>query len=297
MGVAYRKPLKPDYSILLQEVTDPGFGRRDIVIEDGRLRIVLEAKVRRAEPSVDQLLKYAKERELWNGYRARGVVSLTQVALSASTQKEVCERLSKLGIEFRVAQWHEIVELVLSHNPSDGTEISRYLFNQFIRYVRRDYEMGYHDAEILIQDLDPLNVEIFEEGWMYVTNSRDKRAPLYFAPYYTNSTNTPGLSKISRVVHTEFSVLANVESVPDDPREVYRSIWSRGLEKIIDRAKKQGFYKSGNRLLNMSEPLTLWNPPLTKEEMSILGLTKGTLSQIPKGFSLRFDELLAHVRK
>ena len=42
--------------------------------------------------------------------------------------------------------------------------------------------MGYHDAEILVQDLDPLNVEIFEEGWMYVTNSRDKRAPLYFAP-------------------------------------------------------------------------------------------------------------------
>ncbi len=297
LRVALRRPLKPDYSVFLQEVTGAGFGRRDIVIEDERLRIVLEAKIGRAEPTTQQLTKYAEEYRLWSMYATKAVVALTQGGLSAKTKSEVKEALAPREIKFKNLQWHEIVELVLSHSPSRGTEISRYLFNQFISYVRRDYKMDYHDAEILIQDLDPLNVEIFEEGWMYVTNSRDKNAPLYFAPYYTNATETPGLSKISRVIHTEFNVLANVESVPNDPSEVRRNKWSIGLEKIIARAKNKGFYESWSRLLYMAEPLTLWDPPLTKVEMSDLGVTNGTLSQIPKGYSLRFDAILAHVRR
>ena len=44
-GVAPRKTFKRGYSIHLQEVTDPGFGRRDIVIEARGMRIVIEAKM------------------------------------------------------------------------------------------------------------------------------------------------------------------------------------------------------------------------------------------------------------
>ena len=45
LGIRNRRGLKNGYSVHLQEVTGKGFGRRDIVIEYGKTRIVLEAKI------------------------------------------------------------------------------------------------------------------------------------------------------------------------------------------------------------------------------------------------------------
>ena len=42
--------------------------------------------------------------------------------------------------------------------------------------------MGYHDAEIHIQDVNCENEVIFRNQWVYVTNPKDKKAPLYFHP-------------------------------------------------------------------------------------------------------------------
>lgn len=75
--ISPRKPLKPGYSVYLQEVTDPGFGRRDIVIEGSGTRIVIEAKVGGAEPTAKQLLKYGEEANLWEKFDGRAVVALT----------------------------------------------------------------------------------------------------------------------------------------------------------------------------------------------------------------------------
>ena len=41
--------------------------------------------------------------------------------------------------------------------------------------------MGYYDAEILIQDVNMENANIYQSGWVYVTAPKDKKAPLYFA--------------------------------------------------------------------------------------------------------------------
>ena len=54
-GVPSRWYLQPGYSVHLQEVTDPIFGRRDIVIQDSKPRIVLEVKIGAAEPRSGQL--------------------------------------------------------------------------------------------------------------------------------------------------------------------------------------------------------------------------------------------------
>ena len=67
--------------------------------------------------------------------------------------------------------------------------------------------MAYFDAEILIQDVNPRSAETFREGWMYVTSLRDKKAPLYFAPYFTKQGEDSGVSMISRVRDTEICVL------------------------------------------------------------------------------------------
>ena len=233
LRVARRLTLEPDYSVHLQEVTDSRFGRRDIVIEDSRMRIVLEAKIGGAEPTVEQLLKYGTEHRLWKQYKTRGIVALTQVKLAAATRKMVEEKLCEQGIRFINVQWHEVVALALGYKPSDDSEVSRYLLDQFIRYIRSDYHMGYYDAEILIQDVNPFNAKIFEEGWMYVATRKDKKAPLYFSPYFTQQGKNTGISMVSRVMDTEIVVLAEKQDISvDAPGDAHLQKWRNGFDLV-----------------------------------------------------------------
>ena len=292
-GVVPRRSVNPDYAIHLQEVTAPGFGRRDIVIQGDGIRVVVEAKIGGAEPSAEQLLKYGAESGLWNQYATRVVVALTQVDLSTAVREKVGSELSKQGIRFSNVQWHEVVSLALSHRPSDDSNVSRYLFDEFIRYIRRDYHMGYYDAEILIQDVNPLNAEIFEEGWMYVTNPKDKKAPLYFAPYLTTQNANPGISMISRVIDAEIAVLADKQDVAGDPpSDDHRQRWYNGLTKLRKRAEAEQFADKEVRLFYLDRPIAIATPPITKTSFNKAGPSKRIPNQIPKGFSLRFDDLL-----
>ena len=295
-GIAPRRPLQPDYAIHLQEVTDQRFGRRDIVIESGGMRIVLEAKIGGAVPTAQQLLKYASEDRLWEQFSTRGIVALTQVELPVSIGEEVRSTLSTRNIRFSTIQWYQILELALSHSPSDGLETGRYILHEFIRYIRRDYEMGYYDAEILVQDVNPLNAEIFSEGWMYVTALKDKRAPLYFAPYFTRQGSRTGISMIGRVLDTEIVSLASTENlgdVTDAPSDEHNQRWSHGLTRLRERAECEGFAHFDIRLFFLDRPVTLGDTPVTKRNFNDRNPTKRIPNQIPKGFSLRFDELLS----
>ena len=293
LRVAPRRPLSSGYSVHLQEVTAPGFGRRDIVIQDGAMRIVLEAKIGGAEPTTGQLRKYTDEDNLWKKFKTRGVVALTQVELSAETKEEVRAILSEKAIEFNNVQWHEVVDLVLNYRPSDGSGASRYLFDEFIRYIMRDYRMGYYDAEILIQDVNPLNAKIFKECWMYVTSLKDKKAPLYFAPYFTKQGRESGISMISRVRDTEVVILAEEQDVPvDSPSGKHLERWRHGLAELRKRAKKEGFSHGEVRLFFLDQPITFATTPITKKPFNETGPSKKIPSQIPKGFSLGFDDLL-----
>ncbi len=290
LRVAPRRPIKPDYAIYLQEVTGPGFGRRDIVIQDSGMRIVLEAKIGRAEPTAGQLLKYGAEHDLWGRFKTRGVVALTQVELAPATKERVSEKLSEQGIRFSNVQWHEVVDIALSHRPSDDSGVSQYLFDEFTRYIRRNYQMDYYDAEVLIQDVNHLNAKIFKEGWMYVTSPKDKKAPLYFAPYFTGQGASSGISMISRVIDTEVVVLADM---PDIVSGEHLKQWRTGLYMLRDRAEKEGFAHLETRLFYLDRPILL-RTPLSKKVFNKTEPSKQIPNQIPKGFSLRFDELLRH---
>ena len=60
--------------------------------------------------------------------------------------------------------------------------------------------MGYYDAEVFMcKTCECLNERIFKEGWMYLGTSKDKKAPLYFAPYFTRK-GAKGITMISRVM-------------------------------------------------------------------------------------------------
>ena len=153
--------------------------------------------------------------------------------------------------------------------------------------------MGYYDAEILIQDVNPLNAKIFKDGWMYVTSPKDKKAPLYFAPYLTTENANPGISMISRVIDTDIVVLADkqdVVGVPPTAKHLQR--WRNGLTELWERAKVEQFADSEVRLLYLDRPIALAAPPITKTSFNKAGPSKQIPNQIPKGFSLRFDDLL-----
>lgn len=308
LGVAPRQAPKLGYSIRLQEVTDPQFGRRDIVLEGENTRIVLEAKVGGAEPTAQQLRKYADEGELWSQYKTRAVVALTRGGLSEATRNEVVSKLSRKKISFSDIQWGQIVELVLRHRPD--SPVTKYLFNEFIRYIRSDYDMGYHDAEIEIQDTDLLNATIYNKGWMYVGSA--KNAPLYFAPYFTKQVvgkksdsgiangMDHGIAMISRVKDTVVVKNADIQSINPNSIpgiEKQRGKWAIGLHEIQKRVESEGWEPDKElRLLFLDRPVSLLKP-ITKDAWNKKDPPKNIPKQIPKGFSLQFDELLTGIEK
>jgi len=213
-GVKPNRSFKNDYAVHLQEVTDPGYGRRDIVIEAAMVRIVIEAKIGGAEPTAKQLLKYANDPTKWNECGTGVVASLTRGELSQATRDRVVAKLGPIGITLATIQWHQVIDAVLRHGPSDGSEVSQFLFNEFIRYIRGDYDMGYYDAEIKIQDTNPDNAKVFRKGWMQLTSNRT-RSPLYVAPYFTGKGG--GISKIARVVSVDSVNLADINPDTYEP--------------------------------------------------------------------------------
>lgn len=273
-----RRAFRDTYSVHLQEVTDRRFGRRDIVIESSDLRVVLEAKIHRSEPTTGQLLKYATEKGLWGKFDTRVVVALTQVGLNSSTWEETNSDLAEKGIDFSSVQWHQIIRLALEHTPSEDSDVSRYLFDEFIRYARRDYNMGYYDAEVLIQDVNSESAEMFHENWLYIGVPRDKRAPLYFAPYFTPRI---GITQISRVVDTKLLRSSDVIGMFETGSDDQHKRWNAGYSKFAKWSPDKEY-----QLFFLDCPITFRTDPLTKGDFPRIP------SQIPKGFSLRFDELL-----
>lgn len=289
-GIKVPRRLRDAYTVHLQEFTDRRFGRRDIVIEADNLRVVLEAKIGTSEPTVGQLLKYADDKDsLWEKFSKKAVVALTQVKLRSSILNKTHSKLSDKGITCSAVQWHQIIELALRHVPSDDSEVSRYLFDEFIRYARKDYNMGYHDAEVLILDVNPDNAKIFKERWLYVGIPKDKWAPLYFAPYFTPRI---GITHISRVADTKLVKHSEGPEAIDVGTDEQRERWRAGWSAFRGTGPGEGKKDTEFLLFLLEEPIKFRTTPLTKNSFNSTKPSKMIPQQIPRAFSLRFDELL-----
>ena len=291
------RSFKDDYSVHLQEVTDRSLGRRDIVIEAGKVRIVVEAKIGKAEPTAEQLLKYAADSEKWRKFATRVVVSLTRDKLLPATQIEIESKLPRRSkINFAAIQWHEVIELVLQHSPSnESDDVSQYLYDEFILFARRGYDMGYYDAEILIRNVNPENAKFFEQGWVYVTAPTKNTDPLYFAPYFTNQGPISGIRMISRVIDVRTLRLADALDVSDRGTEEERKQWCKGLCMLQEHAKEVGFSDNAVQVFFLGKPVEFRSSPLTKNAFNATDPPKKIPPAIPPGFSLRFDDLLPHL--
>jgi hypothetical protein len=293
------------YEIHLQEVTDPEVGRRDIVIEaEPKMRAVIEAKIGRAHPNKEQILKYAEDQDDWKSVDptsgCRAIVAITRGKLPVKTKNATEKELKKEGITLHEFRWHQVYSLVQKHHRKCKSVTTQWLFHEFLRFFRRDYEMKHYDAIVAIQNVDNLNAEIFDKGWMYVTDQRDNAEPLYFAPYLTKSRKkgtryeSPynGILYASRVLRVEDlkvedllkSDLASIFKPDDD----HKDKWTVGLDLIKKRAKEEEWRITGiSRLYFLDSPFKLRKVPLTKTRKQPI-----IPSMIPKGFKLTFEQLL-----
>lgn len=125
------------------------------------------------------------------------------------------------------------------------------------------YDMGYYDAEVHIQDVNPDNAKIFKEGWMYVTSLKDKKAPLYFAPYFTREGTNSGISMISRVVGVRTAKLRDTQDIFEPATEEQRKRWHQGLCMLRKRAEAEGFADELVQLFFMDDPMSFRSMPLS----------------------------------
>ncbi|MBM3120084.1 MAG: hypothetical protein FJ008_06815 [Chloroflexi bacterium] len=291
-GKNWDKLLK-DYSIHLQEVTEPKGGRRDIVIHAPNLRVVIEAKIGGTIPSIEQIRKYTEEFRDHKEDR-KAIVALTRDTRPAEIEHQISRECATEGINFYTLRWHEVYEIVRkrSHSGMDSTELS-YLYNEFIRFFKEDYDMKYYEHEVRVQDVDEENAKIYREGRMYIGSYSEA---LYFAPYFTGGL---GITHVSRVIEVKkakvdesvFEIFAR-DFDKDNPD--YKDNWGKwreGLKLILERAKLPGkgsgkgggFYGKEGTFWFLGEPIKIREEPLRKSK---------TFFMIPRNFSLRFDELL-----
>lgn len=160
--------------------------------------------------------------------------------------------------------------------------------------------MTYYDVEVLIQDVNNVNADIYNNGWMYICGPNARMAPLYFAPYFTKDTgDKPGLSHFSRVLRVEKDIIDNnlIEKYQSDFTGKsdlmgrWSNHWKEGMKGIITRASKEGFMGQTLALYFLDEPIQIINPPLLK-----LMLKHHRFPRIPRNYSRTFAELLTLVQ-
>ncbi|MDE2788067.1 MAG: hypothetical protein OXL37_15580 [Chloroflexota bacterium] len=158
--------------------------------------------------------------------------------------------------------------------------------------------MNVQNIEVRIQDVDALNAKIFENGWMYVSDSHGNKECQYFAPYFTEGCAIPGISMISHVVHVVrykvADLLAKQIAQPDALSEQHLRNWRIGVSAIRARAKAEGWDPAGmGKLFYLNRPETFRTPALTKTSYNDTNPPKNLgPSRIPRGFTLKYDELL-----
>ena len=157
--------------------------------------------------------------------------------------------------------------------------------------------MDYSDIDVRIQDVNPENEKIFENGWMYVGHSQGKRDFLYFAPYFINECANPGLSRISRIVRIDpcrvADLLSKTIELPEAPSEQHSRNWRIGLDAIRYRAIKEDWQaQSFVNIFYLDRPESFRLPPLTKQMHNDTNPAKQIPPTVPVGFTLTYDELL-----
>ncbi len=158
--------------------------------------------------------------------------------------------------------------------------------------------MDCQNIEVRIQDTNPVNEKIFENGWMCAQPPHGDKDYLYFAPYFIEECVNPGITRISSVVHIVRYNIADLITgqieLPEAPSQQHRDKWQLGLMAIRARANTEKWPpENGGKLFCLDRPADFRTPALTKEIYNASCPPKqlGPF-MIPTGYTLKYGELL-----
>ena len=190
--------------------------------------------------------------------------------------------------------WRKLISDFSSIEVFPSTESEAEL-NDFLNYYERRYGMS-NQKEILVQDLsEPDQIEKYKYG-LY-RRDKVKGSPLYFAPYFTNKTDDPGLGSISKIlgiITTQNIEWQNVKptcerflenaSYKKDEKKRHLERWEKAVNSKDETLKKD--IEATYYFLDDMTPI---QPRLKKGGK--------LLSQIPKNYTITFAELLIEYNK
>ena len=271
-------------------------GRTDIEIEftdnNKKYYIIVECKVSSNKATSEQYINYQHLLMKKNAHQ-KYFVFLTHQSGINLLEKNTDIKVIDLN-------WRKLISDFSSIEDSSSTEDSSPTESEaelkdFLSYYERRYGMS-NQKEILIQDLsEPDQLNKYEYG-LY-RRDKVKGSPLYFAPYFTNKTDNPGLGSISKIlgiITTQNIEWQNVKptcerflenaSYKKDEKKRHLERWKRAVNSKDDTLKKDT-----EATYYFLDDMTPIQPRLKKGGKLV--------SQIPKNYTITFAELLIEYNK
>ena len=265
-------------------------GRTDIEIEfadnNKKYYIIVECKVSSNKATSEQYINY-QDLLLKKNAHQKYFVFLTHQSGINLLEKNTNIKVIDLN-------WRKLMSDFSSIEVFSSTETEAEL-NDFLNYYERRYGMS-NQKEILVQDLSETDqIEKYKYG-LY-RRDKVKGSPLYFAPYFTNKTDDPGLGSISKIlgiITTQNIEWQNVKptcerflenaSYKKDEKNRHLERWERAVNSKDDTLKKDT-----EATYYFLDDMTPIQPRLKKGGKLV--------SQIPKNYTITFAELLIEYNK
>jgi len=265
-------------------------GRTDIEIEfadnNKKYYIIVECKVSSNKATSEQYINY-QDLLLKKNAHQKYFVFLTHQSGINLLEKNTDIKVIDLN-------WRKLISYFSSIEVFSSTETEAEL-NDFLNYYERRYGMS-NQKEILVQDLSETDqIEKYKYG-LY-RRDKVKGSPLYFAPYFTNKTDDPGLGSISKIlgiITTQNIEWQNVKptcerflenaSYKKDEKKRHLERWEKAVNSKDETLKKD--IEATYYFLDDMTPI---QPRLKKGGK--------LLSQIPKNYTITFAELLIEYNK
>lgn len=138
-------------SVALQHFNSDKSGIKDILIEVGEYRIVIEAKTDNSYPTNRQILKYV-DQELnrdWQSYSKRFVLILTRRQVNQVAYTRIAEKLTTNNIELVFATWANVFQIIRPLIFSEPTDIAGFVLRELAKFIQKDYEVKIIEKEVL----------------------------------------------------------------------------------------------------------------------------------------------------
>lgn len=230
--------------IFLQQYNSDNSGIKDILIECGRMRIVIEAKTDNSFPRDSQLLKYidSKKNMDWSKFSEKFIVVLSRRTIKPENYSSISKSMSVNGIELIFVCWTDIHNLIRQYIFIKPITIGDFILHELAQFIEKDYEVKAIEKEVIYRKvLKEYYTDICnkEGDGFYFDGAKSRKAFIYpssqfflacYGPSRSSKKTGEYLRRIKSYFMTTFSELISCA----DP-EMYQAFESHLKLFPIDR--------------------------------------------------------------